>query len=49
MENTPEVDKIAKTIIDNAKTGEIGDGKIFISTIETAIKIRTGEDGTAAL
>lgn len=32
-----------------AKTGKIGDGKIFVSTIETAIRIRTGETGDQAL
>jgi nitrogen regulatory protein P-II 1 len=32
-----------------AKTGRIGDGKIFISTIEEAIRIRTGETGTEAI
>ena len=44
-----EVDRIIKTVTDNAKTGEIGDGKIFISTIENAIRIRTGEKGEEAL
>lgn len=32
-----------------AKTGKIGDGKIFVSTVEQAIRIRTGENGDAAL
>ncbi|PHR90848.1 MAG: transcriptional regulator [Robiginitomaculum sp.] len=32
-----------------AKTGKIGDGKIFVSTIEHAVRIRTGESGDAAL
>jgi len=32
-----------------ANTGKIGDGKIFITTIEEAIRIRTGESGTEAL
>jgi nitrogen regulatory protein P-II 1 len=32
-----------------AKTGRIGDGKIFISTVEEAIRIRTGETGTDAI
>ncbi len=44
-----DVERITKAIIDNAKTGEIGDGKIFISDIENAIRIRTGERGEAAL
>lgn len=44
-----DVERIAKAIIDNARTGEIGDGKIFISSIENAIRIRTGEKGEATL
>ncbi|RJP27924.1 MAG: P-II family nitrogen regulator [Candidatus Omnitrophota bacterium] len=44
-----QVDSIIKVIIDNAKTGEIGDGKIFIYNIENAIRIRTGEAGEGAL
>lgn len=36
-------------IIKNAKTGEVGDGKIFISSIEDAIRIRTEETGEGAL
>jgi len=36
-------------IVDAAKTGKIGDGKIFVSSIEQAIRIRTGEDGADAL
>lgn len=34
-----------ETIIANARTGEIGDGKIFVYPVEEAIKIRTGESG----
>lgn len=44
-----EVERITKVIIDNAKTGEIGDGKIFISNIENTIRIRTGEKGELSL
>ena len=44
-----KVESIIKTIIDNAKTGEIGDGKIFIYSIDNAIRIRTGEKGGLAL
>ena len=36
-------------ITDAAKTGKIGDGKIFVSSVEQAIRIRTGEDGADAL
>lgn len=44
-----ELNKIIKVIVDNAKTGSIGDGKIFISNIENAIRIRTSEEGEAVL
>lgn len=41
--------KVVETIKTSAETGEIGDGKIFVSTIEEAIRIRTGESGENAL
>lgn len=44
-----EVDQIVKAIMESAKTGDIGDGKIFVSAMENAIRIRTGEEGEAAL
>lgn len=44
-----DVNKVTKAIIANAKTGEIGDGKIFISDVRDAIRIRTGENGDQAL
>ena len=44
-----DVERVTKAIIDNVKTGEIGDGKIFISNIENAIRIRTGEKGESAI
>jgi nitrogen regulatory protein P-II 1 len=43
------VAKAVEAIQNAARTGRIGDGKIFISTIEQAIRIRTGESGTDAL
>ena len=43
------VDRAVEAIQNAARTGRIGDGKIFISTIEHAIRIRTGEAGTDAL
>ncbi len=43
------VDTIINTIIKNAKTGNVGDGKIFISSIDEAIRIRTGEKGRDAI
>ena len=44
-----QLDKAIETIEQSAKTGKIGDGKIFISNIDQAIRIRTGEKGPEAL
>ena len=43
------LDAAIEAIIGAAKTGKIGDGKIFVSDISQAIRIRTGEDGAEAL
>lgn len=43
------VQDVVSIIINGAKTGEVGDGKIFIYNIEEAIRIRTGERGDQAL
>ncbi len=43
------VDGAIEAIVDAAKTDKIGDGKIFVSTVEQAIRIRTGESGDDAL
>jgi len=43
------VDKVVETIIDSAKTGKIGDGKIFVTDIEKVVRIRTGETDEEAL
>ena len=44
-----QVESAIAAIIDAAKTDKIGDGKIFVSTIEQAIRIRTSESGSEAL
>ncbi len=44
-----QVDEVVDTIIAAAKTGKIGDGKIFILPVENVIRIRTNETGTDAL
>ena len=44
-----QVDEAIEAIIDAAKTDKIGDGKIFVSSIEQAIRIRTRESGSEAL
>ena len=44
-----DVEKIVQCVVKEAQTGSIGDGKIFISPIENAIRIRTGEKGEKAI
>jgi nitrogen regulatory protein P-II 2 len=43
------VDKVVESITASAKTGQIGDGKIFVATIEQSVRIRTGETDSDAL
>ena len=43
------LDRAVEAIQKAARTGRIGDGKIFVSTVEEAIRIRTGEPGTDAI
>ena len=42
-------DQVVKVIQETAKTGKIGDGKIFVSPLEQAVRIRTGESGVGAI
>ncbi len=44
-----DVKKVTDTIVDAARTGSIGDGKIFVSGVEDIIRIRTGEKGEKAV
>lgn len=44
-----DLQTIKKTIIESARTGQIGDGKMFITTVEDVVRIRTGEEGEIAL
>jgi len=44
-----DVERLCQVIIDHAKTGEIGDGKIFIYDVQDAIRIRTGERQDSAV
>ena len=41
--------QVVETIMTAAKTGQIGDGKIFVLPLESAVRVRTGETGQAAL
>lgn len=44
-----DVEKVVDTIVHSARTGEIGDGKIFVLPVDDVIRIRTGERGFDAL
>ncbi|MBX7077151.1 MAG: P-II family nitrogen regulator [Methanobacteriaceae archaeon] len=44
-----DVDEVSQAVIEAARTGEVGDGKIFISPIDNVIRIRTGEKGDDAV
>lgn len=44
-----EVDGLVDVIVAAARTGEVGDGKIFVAPIEEVVRIRTGERGAAAV
>lgn len=44
-----DVEKTVKIIIESARTGKVGDGKIFITPIDEVIRIRTGETGGTAI
>jgi len=43
------LEKSIQTIVETAQTGQTGDGKIFVTALEEAVRIRTSETGTAAL
>ncbi|MFT5548160.1 MAG: nitrogen regulatory protein P-II 2 [Candidatus Azotimanducaceae bacterium] len=44
-----QVDLVIDTIVESARTGKIGDGKIFVTNLENAVRIRTSESGSTAL
>ena len=43
------VDQVVEAIVNTARTGKIGDGKIFVTALEEAVRIRTGETGAEAV
>jgi nitrogen regulatory protein P-II 1 len=47
--NDGDVDEVIASIVAAAKTDRIGDGKIFVSTVEQVVRIRTGESGSDAV
>jgi nitrogen regulatory protein P-II 1 len=44
-----QVEQVLEAIVKAARTGKIGDGKIFVSNVEQVVRIRTGETGDAAI
>jgi len=44
-----DVERVVEAIVDAAKTGKVGDGKIFVTNIDQVWRIRTGETGDSAL
>ncbi len=44
-----QVDKILDALVESARTGKIGDGKVWVTSVETVIRVRTGERGVDAL
>ncbi len=44
-----EVQEVIETILSTARTGAMGDGKVFVTNVEQALRIRTGENGSQAL
>ncbi len=47
--NSTPVDDVIEAISEGAKTGAVGDGKIFVLDVEDAVRVRTGERGPAAI
>lgn len=47
--NDDDVDRAVKAVVDAAKTGKIGDGKIFVSSVEKIVRIRTSEEDEEAI
>ena len=44
-----QVDLVKETIVTTAQTGKIGDGKLFITSVDEVVRIRTGETGSEAI
>ncbi|MHB1486986.1 MAG: P-II family nitrogen regulator [Acidimicrobiales bacterium] len=44
-----DVDRVVESIVDAARTGKIGDGKVWVTEVDQVIRIRTGERGTDAI
>jgi nitrogen regulatory protein P-II 1 len=44
-----QVDKVLEAVVEAARTGKIGDGKVWVTPVETVVRVRTGERGSDAL
>jgi len=44
-----DVDKIVDAVVESARTGKIGDGKVWVTTVDDVVRVRTGERGIEAL
>ncbi len=49
LADTKDVQPIIDAIVKSAATGQIGDGKIWVTAVEEVVRVRTGEKGTAAI
>jgi nitrogen regulatory protein P-II 1 len=47
--NDADADKVVDAIVEAARTGKIGDGKVWVTTVETLVRVRTGERGADAV
>jgi len=45
----PETDRVVGVLVDSARTGKIGDGKVWVLPVESVVRVRTGESDEAAL
>ncbi|TWG08957.1 P-II family nitrogen regulator [Saccharopolyspora dendranthemae] len=44
-----DVDEVVEGIVSAARTGKVGDGKVWVTAVETVVRVRTGETGVAAI
>ena len=44
-----DADKVVETIVEAARTGKIGDGKVWVTPVDAVVRVRTGERGADAL
>ena len=47
--NEESVDRVVESIVNAARTGKIGDGKVWVTPVETVVRVRTGERGADAI